>query len=87
MRIGSRMRRTLPTRVYMTQMSSAAGEQERFVERRADARNRRLHRAARHAHDDQGDGRLDETFWWMPTPDVAPFGHRPRTYARRSTTT
>ena len=66
-------------RVYMTQMSSAARRAGAVRHQRgADARARRLHRAARHARDDQGDRRLD-------VPDVLVDAGR-RTWRRSATT-
>ena len=64
-------------RVYMKMMSSAAGEQERFVTNAGQVPEPGDHviLLAMHVTSREIDDWTFQTFWWTPTPRVAPFGH------------
>ena len=69
-------------RVYMTQMSSAGGEQERFITNAGQTPEVGDYIVLLGMHvttKEIGDWTF-QTFWWMPAPHVAPFGRdRPAT--------
>jgi len=64
-------------RVYMDMMSSAAGEQERFVTNAGQVPELGDYviLLAMHVTTKEIDDWTFQTFWWSPTPHVAPFGH------------
>ncbi len=69
-------------RVYMNEMSSAAGEQERLVTNAGQTPEVGdfIVLLAMHVTTKEIDDWTFQTFWWMPSPHVAPFGaDRPAT--------
>ena len=61
----------------MTQMSSAGGEQERFVTNAGQTPEvgDYIVLLGMHVTTKEIDDWTFQTFWWMPAPHVAPFGH------------
>lgn len=64
-------------KVYMAMMSSAAGEQERFITNAGQTPELGDYVVllAMHMTTKEMDDWTFQSFWWMPTPDAAPFGH------------
>ena len=64
-------------RVFMDMMSSAAGEQERLVTNfgQTPELGDYVVLLAMHVTTKEIDDWTFQTFWWMPSPNVAPFGH------------
>ena len=64
-------------KAYMNMMSSAAGEQERFITNAGQTPELGdyIVLLAMHMTTKEMDDWTFQSFWWMPTPDAAPFGH------------
>ncbi len=71
-------------RAYMTMMSSAAGEQERFISNAGQTPELGdyIVLLAMHMTTKEMDDWTFQSFWWMPTPNVAPFGHDRPSFVR-----